>query len=219
MTPLAVFTIGHSTHDADAFVALLRRHGVNALADVRSSPYSRFNPQFNRETLQQDLQANGIAYVFLGEELGARSEDPDCYENGKVQFDRLAQTPLFQSGIERVLEGAKRYRPAMMCAEKDPLECHRTILVARTLIERGVDVRHILEDGSIESHDRALDRLLTQFKLDEPDLFRTREESIADAYRLQAGRIAYSENQAADEDRALLAETPIPPPGSKASGP
>lgn len=214
-----VYTIGHSTHDADAFVELLRRSGVNALADVRSSPYSRFNPQFNRETLQRNLEANGIAYVFLGKELGARSEDPACYEKGKVQFDRLARTPLFQSGIDRVLEGAGRYCLAMMCAEKDPLECHRTILVARTLAERGGDVRHILEDGSIEPHDHALDRLLKQFKLDEPDLFRTREDSIADAYRLQAARIAYSEKQSADEDLTLLAEAPAPPPGSRPPDP
>lgn len=218
MTSLTVYTIGHSTHETDAFVELLRRHEINALADVRSSPYSRFNPQFNRETLQRDLEANGIAYVFLGKELGARSEDPGCYENGKVRFDRLARTPLFRNGIERVLEGAQRYRLAMMCAEKDPLECHRTILVARTLAERGARVRHILEDGALEAHDRALDRLLEQFKLDQPDLFRTREDSIVDAYRLQADRIAYAEKATAAEDLAAEADVPLPPSDSGASG-
>lgn len=218
MTPLTVYTIGHSTHETDAFIELLSGHGIDALADVRSSPYSRFNPQYNRETLQRNLEAKGIAYVFLGKELGARSDDPGCYENGKVQFDRLARTPLFQSGIDRVLEGAKRYRLAMMCAEKDPLECHRTILVARTLVERGVDVQHILEDGSIEPHDRAVDRLLEHFKLDQPDLFRTREDSIVDAYRLQAERIAYAEKATADEDLAAEADVPIPRSDPRASG-
>lgn len=218
MTPPTVYTIGHSTHETDAFVELLRRHGVDALADVRSSPYSRFNPQFNRETLQRNLEAKGIAYVYLGKELGARSEDPACYENGKVQFDRLAQAPLFEKGIQRVVEGAQKYRLALMCAEKDPLECHRTILVARTLVERGADVQHILEDGSLEPHDRALDRLLEQFKLDQPDLFRTREDSVVDAYGRQAERIAYTEKANADEDLAARADAPLPSPDSKASG-
>lgn len=217
MESLTLYTIGHSTHETDAFVSLLGRHEIDALADVRSSPYSRFNPQFNRETLQRNLETSEIAYVFLGRELGARSEDSDCYENGRVQFDRLARTRLFQAGIERVREGAKRYRLALMCAEKDPLECHRTILVARTLVERGVEVRHILEDGSLETHERALDRLLKLFKLDEPDLFRTREDSIRDAYRLQAERIAYAEKTAAGEDLTARTESTLPHRDSKAS--
>lgn len=190
-----VYTIGHSTHEADAFVALLRRHGVTALGDVRSSPYSRFNPQYNRETLQQTLKANSIAYVFLGEELGARSRDPHCYEDGRVQFDRLASTDLFREGLDRVIEGSRRFRLALMCAEKDPLDCHRTILVARHLEARGVSVEHILDDGTIESQADAIGRLLTRHHLDEPDLFRSREEFIDDAYRIQGGRIAYREEE------------------------
>ncbi len=116
-----IFTIGHSTHSAEVFLALLRQHGVEAVADVRSSPFSRFNPQFNREPLEQFLKANGIWYVFLGKELGARSEDRSCYLDGRVQYGRLAQTALFQSGLDRVQQGAARYRVALMCAEKEPL--------------------------------------------------------------------------------------------------
>ena len=128
-----VFTVGHSTHALDDFLALLLRHGITAIADVRSSPYSRMNPQFNRETLHAALKGAGIAYVFLGAELGARSRDPDCYEDGKVQYDRLARTAAFQRGLARVQQGAAQYRLALMCAEKEPLDCHRTILVARHL--------------------------------------------------------------------------------------
>src|SRR5689334_19227939 len=100
-----VFTIGHSTHKQDRFINLLSQHGITALCDVRSKPFSRMNPQFNRDELKQALKASGMAYVFLGKELGARSEDPACYENGKVQYDRLAHTELFQQGIDRVQEG------------------------------------------------------------------------------------------------------------------
>src|SRR5258708_5379694 len=94
-----VFTIGHSIHPQERFIALLRLHGITALCDVRSKPYSRMNPQFNRDELEKVLLEQGIAYRFLGKELGARSDDPLCYEGGKVQYGRLAQTDLFNHGL------------------------------------------------------------------------------------------------------------------------
>jgi uncharacterized protein (DUF488 family) len=118
-----VFTIGHSTHSIEKFIALLTMHGIQAVADVRSSPFSKFNPQFNRENLQNSLKASGIRYVFLGKELGARSEDPACYVADKVQYDRLAKTPLFQSGLDRVIEGANNYRIAY---DQSELQAKRT---------------------------------------------------------------------------------------------
>ncbi len=188
-----VYTIGHSTHSAEAFVALLTRHGVDAVADVRSSPYSRYNPQYNRENLKATLSDTGIEYIFLGEELGARAKDRACYVNGKVDYERLAATPLFQRGLTRIVSDAPQRRIALMCAEKDPLACHRTILVARHVVTRGVAVRHILEDGAIEEHDAAMSRLLAQLGWPEQDLFRTREQVIEDAYRHAGNRIAYEE--------------------------
>lgn len=187
----AVYTIGHSNHPPEHFLELLSRHAIAAIVDVRSKPYSRMNPHFNRENLKRLLAAGGMAYVFLGRELGARSEDPACYSEGKVQYDRLARTELFRQGLERVCEGLETRRLALMCAEKDPLECHRTILVARQLAARGVAVRHILEDGALESHEQVLVRLREKLKLPEYDLFRSPEEVIEDAYRMQGQRIAY----------------------------
>jgi uncharacterized protein (DUF488 family) len=186
-----VFTIGHSTHSAEAFLALLRQHGVEAVADVRSSPFSRFNPQFNREALEPFLKANGIRYVFLGKELGARSEDRSCYLDGRVQYARLAQTPLFQGGLDRVLQGAAKYRVALMCAEKEPLECHRTLLVAKALAERGQPVAHIHADGHLETHEAAMDRLLGVTGLPKEDLFRSRQELLAEALARQEQQVAY----------------------------
>ena len=174
-----VFTIGHSTHPQERFIALLHQHGITALCDVRSTPYSRINPQFNREDLKEALRRSNIRYVFLGKELGARSEDPACYEHGRVQYDRLAHTDLFQRGLERVQEGMKKYKLALMCAEKEPLECHRTILVARHLTALGFDVRHIHADGKLESHADALSRLARMLNLPEYDMFRSREELSA----------------------------------------
>jgi uncharacterized protein (DUF488 family) len=187
-----VFTIGHSSHSEETFAGLLALHGITAVCDVRSNPYSRFHPQFRREALEQSLAVRGIAYRFLGRELGARSQDPACYRDGKVQYDRLARTELFRQGLDRVLKGIDEgFRIALMCAEKEPLECHRTILVARRLVERGVEVVHILADGALENHMETVDRLLRMLDLPEEDLFRSHEEVIEEAYRRIGERVAY----------------------------
>lgn len=195
----SVFTIGHSTHSFEAFVALLKQHGVTALADVRSAPFSRFNPQFNKDALESGLKAQGIKYVFLGRELGARSDDRSCYENGRVQYARLARTDLFHRGIERVLRGANEHRIALMCAEKDPLECHRTLLVARALDEQGVAVDHILADGRLESQGDAMRRLLDVVGLPREDLLQSTQELIAQALAEQEKRVAYVDEKLATE--------------------
>lgn len=182
-TPVQVLTVGHSNHSPETFLALLTRHGVTALADVRSAPYSRFNPQFNRKALSASLAAAGIAYVWLGRELGGRPDNPDCYEDGAVRYDRLARTSLYREGIDRVLRGAAEHCLALMCAEKDPLHCHRTLLVSRSLEEEGLEVAHILADGALEPHESVMDRLLAARR---DDLFaepKSRAERIEEAAR------------------------------------
>ena len=139
-----LYTIGHSTHSIEEFIKLLAMHSITAVCDVRSTPYSQFTPQFNRELLQQELKKHNISYVFLGEELGARSDNPNCYVNGKVQYGCLAQEPRFYQGINRLVEGLTNYRITLMCAEKDPIACHRTILVCRKLRSRDIEIKHIL---------------------------------------------------------------------------
>jgi uncharacterized protein (DUF488 family) len=186
-----VFTIGHSTHPREFFLNLLLRQYITALGDVRSVPYSRLNPQFNREPLKEAVRPHGIKYVFLGKELGARSEDPTCYENGRVQYDRLARSELFTHGLERVQKGSSKYRLALMCAEREPLDCHRTILIARQLVTHGIGVRHIHADGTVETQDEALKRLMRMLHVSEEDMFRSREDLFAEAYLLQEKKIAY----------------------------
>ncbi len=180
-------------------MALLRKHGVTAVADVRSTPFSRFNPQFNKDALERSLKAEGIKYVFLGRELGARSDDLSCYENGRVQYARLARTEVFKHGIERVIRGSEEHRVALMCAEKEPLECHRTLLVARALDEKGVGVAHILADGRLEPHRDAMERLLDMTGLPRDDLFRSRDELIAQALARKEERVAYIDEKLAAE--------------------
>ncbi len=136
-----VYTIGHSNHTAERFVGLLRQHGVTAVVDVRSVPYSRMQPQFDRKSLARDLREHSIAYVFLGRELGGRSDDPACYENGRVRYQLVAQTKAFREGLARVCAGRKNRRISLMCAEREPLECHRTLLISRELESAGIKVK------------------------------------------------------------------------------
>lgn len=193
----SIFTIGHSTHNEERFLKLLSMHQVDVLADVRSSPFSKFNPQFNRENLERLLKSNNFRYVFLGKELGARSEDSSCYVNGRVQYDRLAQTSIFQSGVNRLTEGAKRYRIVLMCAEKEPLECHRTLLVARALVDRGISINHIHADGRLESQEDAMFRLLDHAKIPRRDFFRSHDELLAEALAKQEEAVAYVDKNVA----------------------
>ncbi|WP_206664024.1 DUF488 family protein [Thermomonospora catenispora] len=170
---------------------MLQQHEVTAVADVRSVPVSRFAPQFNRDMVKRGLHDCGIKYVFLGGELGARSNNPSCYIDGRVRYERLAQTPEFSKGIERLLRGMQTERIAVMCTEQEPLDCHRTILIARVLTERGVTVDHIHGDGSIESHPAAMRRLMAKFDLIEDDLLYTPTERMAMALSRQEQKIAY----------------------------
>jgi uncharacterized protein (DUF488 family) len=185
-----LYTVGHSNHSIDKFVGLLTTNSITAIADVRSQPFSKRYPQFNKERLAAVLAQQGIAYVFLGNELGARSEDPSCYENGKVQYGRLAATPAFKAGIARVLAGAEKFRVALMCAEKEPLDCHRTLLVSRALQSVGAEITHILADGSLESQEKTMSRLVGLVGLSKEDLFQ-HNDLIAVACRLREDKIAY----------------------------
>ena len=192
-----LFTVGHSTHSTAHFIALLQRHGVDAVVDVRSVPHSAYNPQFNRDALQKSLRDNAIQYVFLGRELGARSDNPACYVDGKVQFKLLAAQPLFARGIERLRRGMAQYRVAIMCAEKDPLTCHRMILVCRRM-RALASIQHILDDGAIESHAHAEHRLREKLGI-HADLLRDEKQSIEDAYDAQGRRMGYTKKTPGDD--------------------
>lgn len=189
-----LYTIGHSNHPIEKFVQLLAKHRISAVADVRSRPYSRMNPQFNRENLHVALKARGLAYVFLGRELGARTEDRNCYVGGKVQYDRLARTSLFQEGLERITDGVRTHRIALMCAEKDPTTCHRMILVCHELRQSLLQIAHIGADGTLELNAEAEARLVRATGLPEVDLFTSSIETVEEAYRRQAERIAWVES-------------------------
>jgi len=189
-----LFTIGHSNRELDEFVELLQEHQITAVADVRSQPYSARHPDFNAEPLKRRLQQFGIRYAFLGEELGARRGEPECYVEGQAKYERVAQLPAFQRGLDRIRKGAEEHRIALMCAEKDPLTCHRGILICRWLRDE-MEIRHILSRAELETHEQAEERLLEICGLPARDLFRSRGELLSEAYERQGAKIAYQETE------------------------
>lgn len=158
---IPILTVGYGLREADEVIALLQRHGVEYVGDVRSVPYSRRRPEFSCEPLERLLRSAGLRYVFLGETLGGRPEDPACYDaDGHVDYDRCRTALSFLSGIERV-ETAYRegHRLALLCSEARPTDCHRWKLLAEMLVERGVPVAHIDEDGNLVEHAEIAARL------------------------------------------------------------
>lgn len=147
-----LFTIGHSNQALDDFVGLLQQHGIQALADVRTVPWSRYVPHFNARPLREALARCAIGYLSLGRELGGRPDGGEFYDGkGRVLYDRLAASPAFQEGIDRVLGGAQDSRVALLCSEENPSRCHRHLLIGRVLRDRRVTVSHIRAGGRIET--------------------------------------------------------------------
>jgi uncharacterized protein (DUF488 family) len=145
-------TIGHSSHDFHSWLALLLQHGVEVVVDARSSPYSKYVPQFDKELMQRSLEEAGIRYLFLGAELGGRPANPAYYDDkGRVLYSRLHEDAQFRAAISRLESGIERFRVALVCGEEDPAHCHRRLLIGRVLCEHGHTMLHIRGDGRLES--------------------------------------------------------------------
>ena len=182
-----LLTIGHSNLPADQFLGLLKAAAVTAIADVRSVPFSRRFPWFSSRTLADRLHGHGIAYFAMGDALGGRPVNPALYRDGIADYEAMAATPEFRDGLDRVAAEARHHRLCLMCSEREPLECHRCLLVGRALSEGGVAVGHILADGSVELHATTIQRMLGLTK-GKADLFGG--QSLDEAYRRRAHKVA-----------------------------
>jgi uncharacterized protein (DUF488 family) len=194
-TPV-IYTVGHSSQPIESFIEQLQAHRIEVVADVRSVPYSRRYPHFSRETLQKSLIVASIRYLFVGRELGARRDEPECYVDGRASYEEIAKLPNFLRGVERLMEGAETRRIAMMCAEQDPLTCHRTILICRVLSRQGIQIKHIERGGSLEEHAQAEQRLIREELGDggQGQLFADigrPDARLEQAYTARGTRIAY----------------------------
>jgi len=196
---LSCFTIGHSNHSTERFIELLQAYKIDCLVDVRSAPYSKFASQFNKDFLEVSLKNSKISYLFLGNRLGGRYTNPQLlFSDGVVNFSKVMDTRTFQDGIDEVINKIKNGTIiSIMCSEKDPFDCHRFVLVSHGLALKGVEIKHILENGEIISNEALEDRLLKMYKkdYDQPSLFeprKTREQALEEAYEMRNKDVAYA---------------------------
>ena len=204
-----LYSIGHSSQTQEEFLALLTSYGINCIVDVRSVPASKYSPQFNQENLKWFLKSHGIQYLHFGDEFGARRTD-SIDENGQVNFELAVKTPNFQQGVVRLMRGLEKgYQIALMCSEADPLECHRFSMVSRYFYDLGLDVQHILKDGTLAPHASLEKEMINQFlhsrkyRLPEVDLLfgtYSEEEQRKDAYRLKNKEIGYKPELQLEEE-------------------
>lgn len=192
----ALFTVGHSSLDFEPFIKLLRDCGVQLLVDVRSRPQSSRFPQFSQPGFEELLEAERIPYLFLGEELGGRPDDPDAYRSdGRVDYRVRRKSYAFRAGLERVLKELERQTPALICAEEDPLECHRFLMICPELVSVGIRPLHIRKSSRIETQEAAENRLLESNgfgSVAANTLFpEMRADALEKAYALQAEKFAF----------------------------
>ena len=194
-----IYTIGHSTHQIDYFVELLKEYSVNCVIDVRSLAASTYNPQFNKEPLSNYLKKNRITYQHFADEFGARHSDPDLLdEDGKVDFEKIRKSWNFKNGVERLwLAMDKGFIIALMCSESEPFDCHRFSMISIALEKDGFDVQHILKDKTLKSNAELEKQLLKKYdkKIPKPDMFEPNisvEDQLKVAYRLRNQEIAFS---------------------------
>ncbi|MEG0368932.1 MAG: DUF488 domain-containing protein [Hungatella sp.] len=206
----ALYTIGHSQHKMEYFLQMLKTQGINYVLDVRSTPYSQFASEYNKENIRAILKNHNIIYSFMGTYFGARQKDAALYtKEGYLDFEKTKRYFGFQQGVQSVMKGLNQgYHIAFMCTEKDPIECHRAILVANAFYEMGIDVQHIMPDNTLQSHQRLNKRLLDVYFPDrnQISLFvednMTEDQCLEIAYREQNKKIGYHQRA---EDENLVA--------------
>ncbi|HLJ92503.1 MAG TPA: DUF488 domain-containing protein [Gemmataceae bacterium] len=201
MPEIRLYSIGHSNHSLDHFMHLLDRARVTAVADVRSQPFSQWLPHFNRPELERELRLRGVGYAFAGHQLGGRPAQVNVYNGeGQVDYERVRATAEFQEGLDALCAAGEQDTVAMLCSEEDPLNCHRGLMIAPALVERGILPAHVRGDGTIESTVEFEERLLRETGVGTgilDGLFASmlsgseRSELLAEAYRVQARRRAF----------------------------
>lgn len=198
-----IYTVGHSTMTVDDFIKLIKIYSIDCIVDVRSTPYSQYASQFNEAEIRYALQQEGIAYIYMGKEFGARRDDATLYdEDGRLNFEKTAASQSFKAGIERIMQGIEKgYTIALMCTEKDPMDCHRCILVGREINNlENCCVENVLSDGSLLKQTQVEEKLLETYHANRDQLTitellsgeqKSEEEYLNDAYRKRAKEIAY----------------------------
>jgi uncharacterized protein (DUF488 family) len=187
-------TIGHGKRDLNTFIYTLLRYKVNCIVDVRSSPYSKFSPQFNREILASELNKHNITYKWFGDSLGGRPSDLSTYdENGIVDYDKLIKSDAFSKGLKELEELSVPYNVCIMCSEHDPLRCHRFLAVSKELARRGYRILHIIDERQFAKQSTLEDKLVEIHygECIQLDLFSENQDYLAQSYVKQNKVCAY----------------------------
>ncbi|MBQ4060371.1 MAG: DUF488 domain-containing protein [Lachnospiraceae bacterium] len=191
-----IYTIGHSQHSIEYFVSLLRKHNIDYIIDVRSTPYSKFSSDYNKDNLQIVLPRYDVCYAHMGKCFGARQDNEKLYtEEGYLDFEKMINSDNYRRGLENVMKGMQQHRIALMCLEKKPVDCHRAIMVANGFYRAGCQVEHILVDGSIQTHEELNEELMNMYFPDrfQLSLFTNNADIdyLSEAYRLRNKDIGY----------------------------
>jgi uncharacterized protein (DUF488 family) len=188
-----IYTIGHSSHDIDYFLELLKMHNINTVVDARSVPFSKYVPHFNKDDIKRTLFNNKITFIYMGTELGIRQKDKNLFsETGLLDYDKVKSSQNFLTGIERLKNGIfMGYKIAVMCSEKDPVDCHRSVLIGEELFKQTYNVLHILPDGSTQTHINFLERLTDMYFSDktQTNIFQILS---SDSYNMDTSELACS---------------------------
>ncbi len=197
-----LYTVGYTSYSRGELLAILIKYKITAVVDVRSSPFSSYYAEFNQDVLKAYLNANYIFYVPMGKELGARQSDNSVYREGKADYGKIANLGTFKDGINRLITGLTKYNIVLLCAEKDPMTCHRTILICRHM-KKYCNILHIWphkyynEEVELETHECLESRLLKKFNKDHIDILKSSDQLLAEAYDMQGNEIAYHVNSEA----------------------
>ena len=199
-----LYTIGYTAFSLDDFIKILQKKNIKAVIDVRSSPYSSRYSQYNRPIIEDTLKKNNIYYLFFGDVLGARPQNYSLYSDNIADFSKISKTKDFIDGCERINSGLKKMSICLMCAEKDPMTCHRSILISNRFrhIYPEIEIKHILESGIIEKQDHLDRRIMDKYDLLQENFFKSYNERRDEAYKKQEREIAYhiSFSSSSEED-------------------
>lgn len=195
MSPFSLYTIGYSSFVIEDFIAILKKKSIGAVVDVRSSPYSTRFEAYNITNIKDSLNNSAIFYLFLGDELGARPKDHSLYTNNVADFSKMAKSNIFVDGCKRIRDGLDKFSICLMCAEKDPATCHRTILVANAFrnFYPEINIFHIHSSSKIEPQEKLDRRIMAMYDLEQEHFFKNFEERLKEAYSLREKAIAYSD--------------------------
>lgn len=196
---MKLFTIGHSVYDTYYFINLIKIYNINCIVDVRSIPYSKYSRQYNKDVIKNILKKNNIVYIYMGAEFGARRESKELYsKEGYLDFEKVVYDNDFLKGVERIKNGLQKgYNIAFMCTEKEPEDCHRCILIGRYFNDIGYQVINIIDEKNYKTQNVIEQDLLNEYFPERnqisliPDLNKSDEELIRDAYKLKNKKIGY----------------------------